>query len=61
MNQEDKAKEIDSEIAFIATAEGLLSWLEENPNHDINERYLDFVRHAKKEAEIRLEKLRDED
>lgn len=61
MDQQDKAKEIDSEIKFIATAEGLLSELEKNPNPAVNPGYLDFVRRAKKEAEARLEKLRDED
>lgn len=61
MNQQDKVKEIDSEIDFIAKADELLAELERNPNPAINERYLDFVRRAKKEAEARLEKLRDED
>lgn len=61
MNQQDKVKEIDSEIDFIAKADELLAELERNPNPAINERYLDFVRGAKKEAEARLEKLRDED
>lgn len=61
MDQQDKAKEIDSEIKFIAQADALLSELERNPNLAINPVYPDFIRRAKKEAEIRLEKLRDED
>lgn len=61
MDQQDKAKEIDSEMAFIAKADEFLSWLEENPNPAINPGYPDFIRRAKEEAEIRLEKLRDED
>ena len=60
MNQQDKAKEIDSEIKFIARADALLSELERNPNPAVNEGYLNFVRGAKKDAEVRLEKMRDE-
>lgn len=60
MDQQDKAKEIDSEIKFIAQADEFLSWLERNPNPAINPGYPDFIRRAKKEAEVRLEKLRGE-
>lgn len=60
MDQQDKAKEIDSEMKFIAQADALLSELERNPNPAINEGYLNFVRGAKKDAEARLERLRDE-
>lgn len=61
MNQQDKAKEIDSEIKFIARADALLSELERNPNPAVNPGYLNFVRGAKKDAEVRLKKMRDED
>lgn len=57
MNEQDKAKEIDSDIDLITKADALLSELERNPNPAVNEGYLDFVRRAKKEAEIRLEKM----
>ena len=57
MNEQEKAKQIDSEIKFIAQADALLSELERNPNPAVNPRYLDFVRGAKKDAEARLEKM----
>ena len=60
MDQQDKAKEIDSEIKFIAQADALLSELERNPNPAVNPGYLAFVRGAKKDAEARLEKMRGE-